>query len=182
MCHSLGPLARGPPFIQLAFYKNTSTPPPVLWDQAQFRRGHKSPTQNSIQSSRTSDGRGQGKGTRAGAKQVISQHKPRKSARRRVLELAINLAESRGRKLGHREVREPWEGDPGIPPGQGRDARRGRVGPSAPCSLSPAAGCSWPQPRLPLRPFRAGLTPPHVPGPGPLSSSSPPTRLQVPGE
>lgn len=33
---------------------------------------------------------------RAGAKQVTSQHQPRKFARRRVLKLAINLPESRG--------------------------------------------------------------------------------------
>lgn len=58
MCHSLGPLARGPPFIQLAFYSNTSTPPPVHWDQAQLRPEHRSPTQNSMQSSRTSDWKG----------------------------------------------------------------------------------------------------------------------------
>ncbi|XP_060035852.1 collagen alpha-1(I) chain-like [Erinaceus europaeus] len=28
VCHSLGPLARGPPFIQLAFYRGACTPPP----------------------------------------------------------------------------------------------------------------------------------------------------------
>lgn len=39
---------------------------------------------------------------RAGAKQVISQDKPRKSVRRRVLELVLTLPESRGRKLRHR--------------------------------------------------------------------------------
>lgn len=185
MCRSLGPLARGPSFIQLAFYSNTSTPPPVLWDQARLRKGHKSPTQNSIQSSRTSDWKGSRKGDVGRSKTGYLPKQPEKVCQK---------ASSRAREQssGRHKEKTPSRGGsrraagkgPGSPSGAGAGSARGWVSAPPPesrglasprrrgasrCglrSLSGAAGRSWPQPRQRLGPSRARLARPHVPGPG----------------
>lgn len=193
MCHSLGPLARGPPFIQLAFYSNTSSPPPVLWDQAQLRQGHKSPTQNSIQSSRPSDWKGS---TDAGWRKTSYLPKQTEKARERVspewVELARNPPEGTRRNFLRERSPRAVGREPGTPAGAGAGSALGRVsapppesrglelpaaaraGALPPSSLSGAAGCSWPQRWPRLRPSRAGLARFHVPGPGLLLCSPPP--------
>lgn len=71
-------------------------------------------------------GRGGGQGMLVGAKQVISQNKPRKIARRRVRELELNPREGTRRKLRHGEKSASRRGrGPGIAPGAGAGSARG---------------------------------------------------------
>lgn len=139
MCHSLGPLARGPLFIRLAFYSNTSTLPPTALESGPTPKGTKNPTQNSIQSSRTSDWKSQGREVWVEAKRVIPQNKQRKPSRSQVLELESNPGEGTRRKLRHGGKSESRrEGDPGISSGLG-------VGSS--CLVSGACESPLPQSR-----------------------------------
>lgn len=193
MCHSLGPLARGPPFIQLAFYSNTSTPPPALRDQARLRRGHQSPTQNSIQSSRTSDWQGSRRGDAGGSEASYlpkQTEQVRQKARSKARERSLG---KRRRKLRHGEKSASRAGN------GPQESVRGRMGSSSgsrgPANPRRRAGARW----LLLsiwgcRPLVAAVSaasraaprqPRAAPWPragGPLSSSSPPpTRLRMPG-
>lgn len=118
-----------------------------------------------------------------GAKQVISQNKPSKSVRRRVLELESNPREGTGenfvtegsRRAAGKGARESLQGWGGIGSGLAVGSSSRVSGPASPCrraghaglrSLSGAAGRSWPQPRLRLGPPRARRARFHGPGPG----------------
>lgn len=176
MCHSLGPLARGLLFIQLAFYSNTSTPhPQYSGTRLNFGRDTKVQLKTPFSHLEHPIARGQEKGMRVEAKQVISPNKPSKSATRRVLELGMILSKARRGKLRQREVARR---DPRSLRGCGRIRSRTGVascpesagpGPWVP-ALSGAAGRSWPQPPPRLAPSRDRLAPPHVPGPGPWAA------------
>lgn len=90
-------------------------------------------------------GRGGGQGMLVGAKQVISQNKPRKSARSRVRELELNPREGTRRKLRHGGKSTSRRGrGPGIPPGAGAGSARGwGVGSSS----GDSRACEPPPPR-----------------------------------
>lgn len=167
VCHSLGPLARGLLFIQLAFYSNTSTPHPQCSGiRLNFGRDTKVQLKTPFSHLEHPIARGQGKGMRVEAKQVISPNKPSKSA--------TSEFKARGEKLRQREVARLGTGTR-IPPGLWQDRLRTGVascpesagpGPRVP-ALSGTAGRSWPPPPPRLVPSRNRLAPPHVPGPGP---------------
>ena len=125
-------------------------------------------------------GRGQGKEMWVGAKQVTSQSKPSKSARRRVLERESDppregtgenfVTEGSGRAAG-KGARESLRGRGGIGSGLGVGSSAGSRGPASPRrragparlrSSSGAAGRSWPQPLPRLGPYSS----PSPPGSG----------------
>lgn len=128
--------------------------PPALRDQARLRRGHQSPTQNSIQSSRTSNWQRSG-GMRVGQKAVISQTNRASPSEKARSKLGSDPWESARRKLRH-------GGSPGgrarrtsgVRPGRdeaphvrvsGACKSRRRAGAAGFCFLSGAAGRSWPR-------------------------------------
>lgn len=190
MCHSLGPLARGLLFIQLAFYSNTSTPHPQCSGiRPNFGRDTKVQLKTPFSHLEHPMARGQGKGMRVEAKQVISPNKPSKSATRRAQELRTILSEARGRKLRHRGKSRAGGREPGSLRSWGRIGSGTGVG-----SCPESAG---PSPRVPRSiwgcrplvaatsaasravPRRARAAPcPRAEGPEPLRAAS--TRLRPP--
>lgn len=180
----MGPLARGLLFIQLAFYSNTSTPHPQCSGiRPNFGRDTKVQLKTPFSHLEHPIARGQGKGMRAEAKQVISSNKPSKSATRRAQELRTIFSKARGENFVTEGSREPSDVNPdpsgagagriGSGTGVGSCPESAGPGPPVP-ALSGAAGHSWPQPPPRLTLSRAGLAPPHVPGPRALSCSAPP--------
>lgn len=199
MCRSLGPLARGPSFIQLAFYRNTSTPPPVHWDQARLRKGHKSPTQNSIQSSRTADWKGSRKGDGGRSKPGYLPKQPERVCRKASARARERSSERHREKTpSRRQVGEPPGRGPGVPPGLGRDQLgagcrlllRSLGGPRVPAAAGPAAAVSALYRGLPAARGRSLGSVSGRPAPGSRGPMSPgrgdPSRLprrphQAPG-
>lgn len=180
MCHSLGPLARGLLFIQLAFYSNTSTPHPQYSGiRLNFGRDTKVQLKTPFSHLEHPIARGQGKGMRVEAKQVISPNKPNKSATRRVLELGMILSKARRGKLRQREVARR---DPRSLRGCGRIGSRtgvascpgvGGARPSGPRSIwgcRPLVAADSAASRAVPRPARAA----PCPRAGALSCSAPP--------
>lgn len=116
MCHSLGPLARGLLFIQLAFYRNTPTPRPVLWDQAQFRRDTKVQLKTPFSHLEHPMRRGQGKGMPVGAKQVFSPKRTEQDVQKASSRARRNPPPGTRGKLRHTGKSRAVGREPGVAP------------------------------------------------------------------
>lgn len=111
----------------------------MLWDRTQFRQGHKSPTQNSIQSSRTSNCKGSRKGDAGWSKTSYLLEQTEQVGHRRVLELGTILSKAPGENFVTEGSREPWDGNPG-PSGAGAGSAPGRASAPVPSRRGPALG------------------------------------------